>query len=278
MNGFATDANAKKKRPVNFGAYERRCKMMNNANEISRQTELYGYIGESAGVSRFSAVINKIFKENSDDAMMIPMNIRQDDLFFTISNMRESHLNGAVISSEYTQNVVEILDEASQLVKRSGMCDILYKEGKKLRGDIFSVRVLSEQLKDLSASKIAVIGINPYAKAFSFLACGFDVSYFHDNLEELKAFCEEAEIRDADINRLVKGINVDLSSYDAVLDFSEMNSFDMVQMLPKHNFDMKNEKQFSPLKQRANELNAAYVSYDKMIDKLCQAGYRAIKK
>jgi len=252
--------------------------MMNNANEISRQTKLYGYIGESAGVSRFSALTNKIFKENGDDAMMIPMNIRTDDLFFTISNMRESHLSGAVISSEYTQSVVEILDEASQLVRRSGICDILYKEGNKLRGDLFGVRVLSEQLKDLALSKIAIIGINPYAKAFSFLACGFDVSYFHDNLEELMAFCEEVEVQDADINRLAKGLHVDLSNYDAVLDFSQMSSFAMVQMLPKYNFDMKNEKQFSPLKQRANELNAVYISYDKMIDKFCQAGYKALKK
>jgi hypothetical protein len=252
--------------------------MMNNANQISRSTKLYGYIGESAGASRFSAVINKIFKENADDAMMIPMNIREDDLFFTVSIIRESHLNGAVISSEYTQSVVEILDEASQLVKRSGMCDIIYKEEKKLRGDLFSVRVLSEVLKDLFASKIAIIGINPYAKAFSFLACGFTVSYFHENLEELMAFTEEVEVRDADLNRLVKGMNVDLSGYDVVLDFSDMNSFEMIEKLPKNNFDMKNEKQFSALKQRANELNAAYTSYDKMIDKLCEAGYRVIKK
>ncbi|MBU1216899.1 hypothetical protein KJ870_08825 [bacterium] len=252
--------------------------MMNNANQISRSTKLYGYIGESAGSSRFSAVINKIFKENADDAMMIPMNIREDDLYFTVSNMRESHLSGAVISSEYTQSVVEILDEASQLVKRSGMCDIIYKEEKKLRGDLFSVRALSEQLKDLFASKIAIIGINPYAKAFSFLACGFNVSYFHDNLEDLMAFTEEVEVRDADLNRLAKGMNVDLSAYDAVLDFSDMNSLEMIEKLPKHNFDMKNEKQFSALKQRANELNVSYTSYDKFIDRLCEAGYRAIKK
>lgn len=252
--------------------------MMNNANQISHSTKLYGYIGESAGSSRFSAVINKIFKEHADDAMMIPMNIRADDLYFTVSNMRESHLNGAVISSEYTQSVVEILDEASQLVTRSGMCDILYKEGNKLRGDLFSIRVLTEQLKDLAASKIAIIGINPYAKAFSFLACGFNVSYFHDNLEELMAFTVEVEVKDADLNRLVRGLNSDLSMFDAVLDFSDMSNLEMIQILPKYNFDMKNEKQFSALKQRANELEANYMSYDKMIDKLCEAGYRTIQK
>jgi len=252
--------------------------MMNNANEISRQTKLYGSIGEHAGSSRFCAVINKSFKENADDAMMIPMNIREDDLYFTISNIRQSHLHGVVISSEYTQSVVEILDEASQLVKRSGMCDIIYKKEEKLHGDIFSLRALSEHLKDLSATKIAIIGVNPYAKAFSFLACGFSVSYFHENLEELMAFTQEVEIRDADLNRLAEGMSVDLSGYDAVLDFSDMSSFEMIKKLPKHNLDMKNDKQFSALKQRVHELGTSYTSTDMIIDKLCTTAYRAIKK
>ena len=87
--------------------------MMNNDNKISKETKLFGYIGEYAGVSRFSALINKLFKKNSDDVMMIPMNIREDDLYFTVSNMKKSHLNGAVISNEYVDKVVDILDEKS---------------------------------------------------------------------------------------------------------------------------------------------------------------------
>ena len=58
---------------------------MNESNQISKQTTLFGYIGEHAGVSRFSTLINKKFKENGDDVMMIPMNIRGDDLYFTVS-------------------------------------------------------------------------------------------------------------------------------------------------------------------------------------------------
>lgn len=109
--------------------------MMNNDNQISKQTKLFGYIGEHAGNSSFSAKLNKLFKQNGDDTMIIPMNIRTDDLYFTISNMKESHVNGAVIASEYVAKVLETLDEASSLVKRSSMCDIIYKEDKKLRGE-----------------------------------------------------------------------------------------------------------------------------------------------
>ncbi|MEA1893487.1 MAG: hypothetical protein U9N33_12375 [Campylobacterota bacterium] len=252
--------------------------MMNNENQISRKTKLYGFIGEHAGVSRFSALINKKFKANSDDAMMIPMNIREDDLFFTVSNMKKSQVDGAVISSEYIYDILDILDDASSMVKRSGMCDIVYKEGETLCGDIFSTRVLTEYLKDIRASKVAVIGIAPQAKAFSFLACGFNISYFYENLEELMKFTQEVDIQDADLNRIVDGMGIDFSSYDAVLDFSDLNSLEMIDRLPHVSIDMKNSKQFSALKQRATKLNTQYIGYDDMIENLTSQAYKMIKK
>jgi len=91
---------------------------------------------------------------------MFPMNIREDDLYFTVSNMKQSKVDGVVISNEYVTQVVDILDNSSSMVKRSGMCDIIFKEGEILRGDIFSSRVLTEHLKDIAISKIAIIGTN----------------------------------------------------------------------------------------------------------------------
>ncbi len=252
--------------------------MMNDKDELKNSSKAWGYIGEYAGVSRFSAIINKKFKENSVDAMMIPMNIREDDLFFTVSNMKKSKVDGAVISNEYVTNVVDILDSASSMVKRSGMCDIIFKEGETLRGDIFSTRVLTEHLKDLAVCKVAIIGTSHHAKAFSFLACGFNVSYFDENLEELMAFTQEVELSDADINRIAEGMGLDFSEFDIVLDFSNMNSFSMIEKLPKYSMDMKNNKEFSALKKRALELNAEYISYDDIIDKLCQRAYSSIVK
>ncbi|MDF1878724.1 hypothetical protein JHD46_03615 [Sulfurimonas sp. SAG-AH-194-C20] len=252
--------------------------MMNDDNQISRQTKLFGFIGIEAGTSRFSAIMNKKFKSNDDDTMIIPMNIREDDLYFTVSNMKKSQVNGAVISSEYVRDVVDILDNSSEMVKRSGMCDILYREGETLRGDIFSVRVLSEHLKDMMVNKIAIIGTNHFAKAFSLLACGFNVSYFNDSLEELMVFTEEMQIKDADMNRIASDVAVDFSAFDAVLDFSDLSSLSMIEKLAKLSMDMKNNKQFSVLKNRALELNAEYVSYDGIIEKFTESAYREIKK
>ena len=251
--------------------------MMNNNNQISKETKLFGYIGEHAGVSRFSAMSNKLYKDDSYDAMMIPMNIREDDLYFTVANMKKSHVNGAVISSEYVDDVLEIVDEPTGLAKRSGMCDIVFRKGETLEGDVFSIRVLTELLKDMQIRHIALIGVNHYAKAFSFLACGFEVSYYNENLEELMNFAKEVELKDPDINRIADGMNIDFSSYDAVLDFSDLQNLSMVENLAEFNFDMKNTKQFSTLKQRANELAKKYISYDDMLDGLTKAVYKKIK-
>jgi len=251
--------------------------MMNNDNQISKETKLFGYIGEHAGNSRFSAISNKLYKADGFDAMMIPMNIREDDLYFTVANMKKSHVNGAVISSEYVSDVLEIVDEATSLAKRSGMCDIIFRKGESLSGDVFSIRVLTELLKDMHVRRVAIIGVNHYAKAFSFLACGFEVSYFNENLEELMAFTKDVELSDADINRIAEGMSVDFSVYDAVLDFSDIESFYMIEKLAEFNFDMKNTKQFSALKQRCTELDKKYISYDDMLDKLADAVYSKIK-
>ena len=252
--------------------------MMNNDNQISKQTTLFGFIGEHAGVSRFSALCNKAFKANSQNIMMIPMNIREDDLYFTISNMKKSHVNGAVISNEYVSKVVEILDSSSGLVKRSGMCDIVFKEGESLRGDIFATRVLLEKLKDLRITKVAMIGTSAHAKAFALMACGFQVSYFYDNLEELMHFCQDLELSTPDVNRIAQGMELDLSDYEAVLDFSDFTSLDMIGKLPPYSFDMKNTKEYSALKTRAHHLNANYIAYDDMIEELSAQAYRLIVK
>ncbi len=247
--------------------------MMNEANEISHHTKLYGFIGEEAGQSSFAATVNRVFKANNKDAMMIPMNIRDDDLYFTVSNMKKSHLNGAVISNEYVGKVVEILDDSTSLVKECGMCDILVRKDERLIGDIFSIRVVSEFLKEQSASKIALIGVNPYAKAFNLLSFGFEVSYFNDNLEDLVSFAGECDIKDPDINRIAPGMSVDLSSYDAVLEFSELNNFGMIEKCAGLNIDMRHKKQFSPLRARVNELGGSYIGYDDILSEYAKAAY-----
>ncbi|MFA7070721.1 MAG: hypothetical protein WC144_07780, partial [Sulfurimonas sp.] len=227
--------------------------MMNNANEITHHTKLYGFIGVDAGVSSISATTNKLFKLKLKDAMMIPLNIREDDFYFTLTNMKKSHVNGALISKEFSTEVVELLDDSSDIVKKSGMCDVVKKNDGKLFGDVLTLRALGSFLSKNGAKKVALLGVSSYAKAFV-LSSSLEVSFFHDSVEELMAFTQELNVLNPDINRIADEMSLDLSSFDAVVDFSEFSELNMIKSLPDFNLDMKIKKEFSPLKIRALEL------------------------
>ncbi|MDX9813493.1 MAG: hypothetical protein RBS91_02370 [Sulfurimonadaceae bacterium] len=246
--------------------------MMNNANEITHHTKLYGFIGVDAGVSSISATTNKLFKLKLKDAMMIPLNIREDDFYFTLTNMKKSHVNGALISKEFSTEVVELLDDSSDIVKKSGMCDVVKKNDGKLFGDVLTLRALGSFLSKNGAKKVALLGVSSYAKAFV-LSSSLEVSFFHDSVEELMAFTQELNVLNPDINRIADEMSLDLSSFDAVVDFSEFSELNMIKSLPDFNLDMKIKKEFSPLKIRALELEKKYVGFEDILDEVASEVY-----
>lgn len=246
--------------------------MMNNANEITHHTKLYGFIGVDAGVSSISATTNKLFKLKLKDAMMIPLNIREDDFYFTLTNMKKSHVNGALISKEFSTEVVELLDDSSDIVKKSGMCDVVKKNDGKLFGDVLTLRALGSFLSKNGAKKVALLGVSSYAKAFV-LSSSLEVSFFHDSVEELMAFTQELNVLNPDINRIADEMSLDLSSFDAVVDFSEFSELNMIKSLPDFNLDMKIKKEFSPLKIRALELEKKHVGFEDILDEVASEVY-----
>ena len=107
---------------------------MNANDEIKKQTKLFGLIAEHASPNRLFVILNKIIKQEGSDAMMIPMNIREDDFYFTLSNMKKSHVNGAYIAQEYQESAVELLDEADEFVQVYNKCDFVVRDGERLLG------------------------------------------------------------------------------------------------------------------------------------------------
>jgi shikimate 5-dehydrogenase len=136
---------------------------MNLDNSITAETNLYGYIAENAHSSRFCVSVNKRYKGNGINAMSIPMNIRPDDVVFTISQMRHSKLNGAVIGAEYQEEVVALLDDASSDVNASGYCDFIRIENGKLIGELLMPRALEKYAEtDEFAQDIALQSLVHY--------------------------------------------------------------------------------------------------------------------
>ncbi|HEX5709953.1 MAG TPA: hypothetical protein VFX68_01300 [Sulfuricurvum sp.] len=118
--------------------------MMNDDNSITTQTLLYGFIAENAHSNRFSVTVNKLFKGNDVNAMCIPMNIRPDDVAFTISQMRSSKLSGALISREYQEEAFALLDGASALAEESGYCDFIRIVNGELIGELIMPMALEK--------------------------------------------------------------------------------------------------------------------------------------
>jgi len=135
--------------------------MMNNDNSITVETKLFGYIAQEAHSNRFCVTVNKLFKSNNVNAMVIPMNIRPDDVAFTISQMRSSKLNGALVSSEYQEETFGLLDDMSSLVQESGYCDFIRIENGKLMGELIAPSAL-EKFADTFEDDIAMNAMTHY--------------------------------------------------------------------------------------------------------------------
>lgn len=125
---------------------------LNPDDTIKVDTKLYGLIAVEAMKNNLFAKVNKLIKSNSVDAMMIPMNIREDDFYYTVANMKKSKVNGSYISEEYQQEVLELLDEKDEIVDVYGRCDFVFVKDGKLKGLLLDTNDTSS--KDELAKKI----------------------------------------------------------------------------------------------------------------------------
>ena len=190
---------------------------MNLDDRIGKQTVLYGYIAIEASKNRLSHNFNKALKESSRDGMMIPMNIREDDFYFTLSNMKKSHVNGAMLGLEYQQNILELLDSRSSMVEQCGACDFVKRVGQTLEGDFITPKVIANFIATHhEVKKIAILGDTPLAYGLTLLLQEYEIAYFHSEIERLLEMSQALHV-EIDINFLsVNG--VDLSGFDMMID------------------------------------------------------------
>lgn len=238
---------------------------LNQSNQITAATNLYGFIAEEAQQNRFSVTINRHFKSEGDDAMMIPMNIREDDFYFTVANMKKSHVKGAVIGFEYQLQAMELLDTATEFCKRIGLCDTVLIKNGEIEGALLLPDVLKQVLDKAKVIKVAIIGSTPLAEAMAILLEGYTVGFYDTWVESLMEMQQRIG-HEIDINRLGAEMSVDLGGYDMVLNLSEMDDLSMITALPMLNVDLKLPRKPSALRQRCVELNAAYSGYDALLE------------
>ncbi len=233
---------------------------MNLDDRISKETLLYGYIAISASTNRLSHNFNKTLKEEGLNGMMIPMNIREDDFYFTLSNMKKSHVNGAMLGIEYQKNIIELLDSSSEMVQKSRACDFVKRVGHTLEGSFISGEVVKTFIeKNPSIKKIVIVGDEPLARSLALLLQEYELSFYDKEIEKLLRMSEDLHLS-IDINYLsVNG--VDFSGFDLLIDTTMEDISSSIVVGAKINLDTKDTKTFSSLRQLQN-----YIGFDDLLD------------
>jgi len=189
---------------------------MNADNKLSNRSLLFGLIAESAQTNRLFVLLNRIIKRNNADAMIIPMNIRPDDLYFTVSNMKHSHVNGAYIAREYEEGVLELCETQDDLVKRSGACDFVLRVDETLHGSYLLPKAVERFANELGAKKIAIVGAGALPRALAITLENCELSFYDPEIERIMQSAEQIA-QELDINRIDDDLKTDLSGYDLVI-------------------------------------------------------------
>ncbi len=239
---------------------------MNESNVISNSTALYGFIAESAQQNRFSAALNRLFKSAGDDAMMIPMNIREDDLYFTLSNMPRSHLKGAYIAPEYRAQLIDVLGS-------DAFYDMLFIKDAQLVGVAILPKAIKDEAKRLHVKRIAIIGSGDLAHALAQELEGFELAFFDPFIEDLMAMAQKLGC-EIDINRMVEGMQVDCSGFDLLIDTGDISDVSMICALPAN--VLAPESTTGTLKTLCEAMDSRYIGYDNFLNALTECAYRII--
>lgn len=253
---------------------------MNEANQITAQTSLYGFIAEHAQSDRYSVTLNRLFKSQGDDAMMLPMNIRTDDLYFTVSNLRKAQLKGVALGPEYRHEVLEVLDERDAEVNACGLCDIVHVKQGRLVGEIAIGSAVNKLLKEAGVRSLAILGSGGLAKSILMHISESDVedvTLFNDHVESCLALTQslqgQVDIR-FDIERVIEGRSSDLSQFDAAFNASPLKGPGEIA-LEASPLMIDLERHLSLFR---NVATKAYMGYDDVLPYLTQSAYDIWKK
>jgi 3-dehydroquinate dehydratase/shikimate dehydrogenase len=144
------------------------------AKELSRDTKVYGVIGDPVSSSLSPYVHNSAFAAADVDAVFLPLLVRDLHAFFNrmvLPATREVELNfaGFAVTMPHKQTVMKYLDWIDPAAERIGAVNTIKMENGKLLGsntdaDGF-IRTLKARAPDLSGARFAMIGSGGAARA-----------------------------------------------------------------------------------------------------------------
>ncbi len=200
---------------------------------IDKQTLLLGYIAEMATSSRVPKLFGKYFEQNGDNGTMVGMNIREDDLLFTLNGFKTSQLKGALFGAEYMKQAVPAMDHITKEAEIAGFIDACVVQNGKLIGHIASGTATAALMVPKASKRVAIWGAGALATSIilNLDEKGFEeVVIYVDRVESAMELIEKVspyvtKLR-FDIERASRDMAVAFENFDYIVNATSGGLFD----------------------------------------------------
>ena len=199
---------------------------------IDKETLLMGYIAEMANSTKIPKAFGNYFDDNGDNGSMVGLNIREDDILFTLNGLKTSQLRGALIGSEYGKVAMQAMNHVTKEAEVSGFVDACVIQDGRLIGHIASSAALVQLMPPKKHKKVAIWGAGSLATSLilNLDEKGFDeVVICVDRVESAIELIEKVspyvtQLR-FDIERVNKEQVFDCTNYDYVVNATPVGQF-----------------------------------------------------
>lgn len=199
---------------------------------IDKETLLLGYIAEMANSSKIPKAFGNYFDDNGDNGSMVGLNIREDDLLFTLNGLKTSQLRGALIGPEYGKMALAAMNHITKEAELAGFVDgCVIKEGR-LIGHIASMAALTQLMPVKKHKRVAIWGAGALATSLilNLDEKGFDevvicvdrVESAMELIEKVSPFVTQLRF---DIERVNKDKVADFKGFDYVVNATPVGIF-----------------------------------------------------
>lgn len=157
--------------------------------DITRNTSIFGVIGDPVSSSLSPAMHNSAYAANDDDAVFIPFHLKNVEAFFRRMVRHESrevglNLQGFAVTMPHKLAVMPLLDEIDDAARAIGAVNTVeFADGKLIGRNTDSagfLAPLADKFGDISGMRFAVIGAGGAARAcvYSLKRAGGEVVVF----------------------------------------------------------------------------------------------------
>ena len=154
-------------------------------DQITRETALFGLLGDGLEKSSDPDMINRFFDGNGVDAFCSIFNIREEDMPFFLTQIKSKTIKALFVRPSHAAWCLEYLDIRDEVAEATGFIDAAVIENGLLRGMASAPAALMRDVRD---KRVAILGNTPRAQAFALaaaLAGAGEICLADDSLEEL---------------------------------------------------------------------------------------------